>query len=55
MTQNTRQITAWLAAGESATLEFKKSTAGKLLREHESRPWNPLIAQAFYRRGIIET
>jgi ATP-dependent DNA helicase RecG len=30
-------------------------TPEKLLREHESRPWNPLIAQAFYRRGIIET
>ncbi len=25
-----------------------------LLRPHRSRPWNPLIAQAFYRRGIIE-
>ncbi len=21
---------------------------------HESRPWNPLIASVFYRRGIIE-
>lgn len=21
---------------------------------YHSRPWNPLIAQAFYRRGIIE-
>ncbi len=21
---------------------------------HESRPWNPLIARTFYRRGIIE-
>ena len=30
-------------------------TPEKLLREHESKPWNPLIAQAFYRRGIIET
>ena len=29
-------------------------TPEKLLREHESKPWNPLIAQAFYRRGIIE-
>lgn len=26
-----------------------------LLHQHESRPWNPLIAQTFYRRGIIET
>ena len=25
-----------------------------LFREHESRPWNPMIAQTFYRRGIIE-
>ena len=24
------------------------------MRPHASRPWNPLIAQAFYRRGIIE-
>jgi ATP-dependent DNA helicase RecG len=26
-----------------------------LFRPHVSRPWNPLIAQVFYRRGIIET
>ena len=26
-----------------------------LFRPHASRPWNPLIAQVFYRRGIIET
>ncbi|MCC6916399.1 RNA-binding domain-containing protein [Nitrosomonas sp.] len=30
-------------------------TPEALLRQHESKPWNPLIAQAFYRRGIIET
>ncbi|MDR2880804.1 MAG: putative DNA binding domain-containing protein [Azoarcus sp.] len=30
-------------------------TPEKLQHEHESKPWNPLIAQAFYRRGIIET
>ena len=30
-------------------------TPEALLREHESRPWNPMIAHAFYRRGIIET
>jgi ATP-dependent DNA helicase RecG len=30
-------------------------TPEALLREHESRPWNPMIANAFYRRGIIET
>lgn len=26
-----------------------------LLRPHASRPWNPLIASVFYRRGIIES
>ena len=25
-----------------------------LLRAHRSRPWSPLIAEVFYRRGIIE-
>ena len=25
-----------------------------LFEPHESRPWNPLIARTFYRRGIIE-
>ncbi len=25
-----------------------------LFGPHESRPWNPLIARTFYRRGIIE-
>jgi ATP-dependent DNA helicase RecG len=25
------------------------------VRPHRSHPWNPLIAHAFYRRGIIET
>lgn len=29
-------------------------TAEDLTRPHRSRPWNPLIAQAFYRRGLIE-
>ncbi len=29
-------------------------TPEKLLVPHESRPWNPLIARTFYRRGIIE-
>ena len=27
----------------------------QLKEPHDSRPWNPLIANAFYRRGIIET
>lgn len=30
-------------------------TIDDLYRPHESRLWNPLIASAFYRRGIIET
>lgn len=29
-------------------------TLEKLFVPHESRPWNPLIARAFHRRGIIE-
>ena len=29
-------------------------TTDMLLEPHESLPWNPLIAQVFYRRGIIE-
>lgn len=30
-------------------------TPDDLRRPHTSRPWNPLIAQTFYRRGIIES
>ncbi|MYC32010.1 MAG: AAA family ATPase [Chloroflexi bacterium] len=29
-------------------------TPERLFLSHESQPWNPLIANAFYRRGIIE-
>ena len=29
-------------------------TPAELMAPHESRPWNPLIARTFYRRGIIE-
>ncbi len=29
-------------------------TPALLFMAHESQPWNPLIANAFYRRGIIE-
>ena len=29
-------------------------TPEELFTPHESRPWNPLIARTFYRRGIIE-
>jgi ATP-dependent DNA helicase RecG len=30
-------------------------TSEDLARPHQSRPWNPLIAGALFRRGIIET
>src|SRR5207237_1365963 len=30
-------------------------TPEDLVLPHASRPWNPLIAQCFYRRGIIES
>jgi len=30
-------------------------TTDDLLRVHQSRPWNPIIARVFYRRGIIES
>lgn len=30
-------------------------TPEALFGEHESKPWNPMIARTFYRRGIIET
>jgi len=29
-------------------------TADKMTLPHESRPWNPLIANTFYRAGVIE-
>lgn len=29
-------------------------TPKDLFKPHESRPWNPMIARTFYRRGIIE-
>lgn len=29
-------------------------TPDELFGPHESRPWNPLIARTFYRRGVIE-
>lgn len=37
----------------SGTLHFGL-TPEKLFAPHESIPWNPLIADTFYRRGIIE-
>lgn len=30
-------------------------TVDELFKEHESHPWNPLIASVFHKRGIIET
>ena len=30
-------------------------TAAALFAPHESLPWNPLIARAFFRRGMIES
>ncbi len=29
-------------------------SAEKMIQPHESRPWNPLIANTFYRAGVIE-
>ena len=29
-------------------------TPDDLFAPHESRPWNPLVARTFYRRGVIE-
>lgn len=37
----------------SGRLHFDLTT-DDLKRAHPSRPWNPLIAQTFYRRGLIE-
>jgi ATP-dependent DNA helicase RecG len=30
-------------------------TPEKLYQPHESKPWNPWLANVFYRRGLIET
>ncbi len=42
-----------LEVTSSGSLHFGL-TPQKLFVPHESRPWNPLIARTFYRRGIIE-
>ena len=42
-----------LEVTSSGSLHFGL-TPEKLFVPHESRPWNPLIARTFYRRGIIE-
>ena len=38
----------------SGTLHFGL-TAEALFHQHESLPWNPLLARVFFRRGIIES
>jgi ATP-dependent DNA helicase RecG len=43
-----------LEVSSSGTLHFG-FTPQSLFQPHESRPWNPLIASVFYRRGIIES
>ena len=42
-----------LEVTSSGSLHFGL-TPEKLFSPNESRPWNPLIARTFYRRGIIE-
>jgi len=42
-----------LEVTSTGTLHFGL-TPEKLFAPHESIPWNPLVADAFYRRGIIE-
>ncbi len=42
-----------LEIASSGSLHFGL-TPEMLYGPHESRPWNPLIARTFYRRGIIE-
>lgn len=43
-----------LEVTSSGTLHFGL-TPEVLFRPHESLPWNPLIANVFFRRGIIES
>ncbi len=43
-----------LEISSSGSLHFGL-TAADLYKPHESLPWNPIIADVFYRRGIIET
>ena len=42
-----------LEVTSSGSLHFGL-TPEKLFAPHESRPWDPLIARTFYRRGVIE-
>lgn len=43
-----------LEVTSSGSLHFG-FTPESLFEPHESRPWNPLIASVFYRRGLIES
>jgi len=43
-----------LEISSSGSLHFGL-TVQDLYKPHESLPWNPIIADVFYRRGIIET
>ncbi len=43
-----------LEIGSVGPLPFGQ-TPEELMRPHPSRPWNPLIAGAFHKRGIIES
>lgn len=43
-----------LEISSTGTLPFGLTPAD-LTRPHSSRPWNPIIANVFYKRGIIES
>jgi ATP-dependent DNA helicase RecG len=43
----------WLEIISPGEFHFGIAPA-KLSRQHESKPWNPIIANVFYRAGIIE-
>lgn len=43
-----------LEIASTGPLPFGQTTAD-LMRPHPSRPWNPLIANVFHRRGVIES
>ena len=43
-----------LEISSTGTLPFGLTPAD-LLQPHSSRPWNPIVAHVFYRRGIIES
>lgn len=43
-----------LEIGSTGPLPFGQ-TPQDLMKPHPSRPWNPIIAGVFYRRGVIES